>query len=415
MNHDASSPLTETPSTLEARLQALEAQVLHLQAALNQAHTLFQASPAAAFLLTPQGRIVDVNARGAALLGSSREELLGRRFSQALAASSQASFAALLARVGEGQGRQTGEVQLLTPGGEVLELALEAVPHVREGEPPCIHLTLTDVTAFKLAHRALWEAQLQDQARTLRQLQEEFERVVLTSGRELEGTLTRAASFLALLQRHPETPDHLTHAQEALRQTQGLLESLRLYMQVRFLRVRMRRVELDRVLREVLKDLGDELARRDVRVTSAPLPTVYGDSQVLQIILHEYVIATHANSRALLPGNRHLTDAMARAVAAAGGVIGLVFLGTFIRAGWDVGQPRVALEELAAHARHYAALVGWEHVGLGTDLDGGFGREKTPAGIERYRDVPRFLELLPEKHRAGVAGGNWARWLTRYL
>lgn len=127
------------------------------------------------------------------------------------------------------------------------------------------------------------------------------------------------------------------------------------------------------------------------------------------------MIATHANSRALVPGNRHLTDEMARAVAASGGVIGLVFLSPFIRAGWNVTQPRAGLEELAAHARHYASLVGWEHVALGTDLDGGFGREKTPAGVERYRDVPRFLQELPEEHRAGVAGANWVRWLTRHF
>lgn len=129
-------------------------------------------------------------------------------------------------------------------------------------------------------------------------------------------------------------------------------------------------------------------------------------------LLETRVIATHVNSRARVPGNRHLTDGMARAVAAAGGVIGLVFLSPFITPGWTPGQPRAGLEALAAHAAHYAGLVGWEHVGLGSDLDGGFGREKAPAGVERYRDVGRLLEHLPPGARAGVAGGNWARWLT---
>ncbi|WP_102125415.1 dipeptidase [Deinococcus planocerae] len=127
------------------------------------------------------------------------------------------------------------------------------------------------------------------------------------------------------------------------------------------------------------------------------------------------MIATHANSRAFVPGNRHLTDEMARAVATGGGVIGLVFLSTFLRPGWEIGQARVPLSVLADHARHYAGLVGWEHVGLGTDLDGGFGREKAPAGVERYRDVPALLSLLPPEVRAGVAGEHWRRWLTRYL
>lgn len=126
------------------------------------------------------------------------------------------------------------------------------------------------------------------------------------------------------------------------------------------------------------------------------------------------LIATHANSRALVPGNRHLTDEMARAVAASGGVIGLVLLSRFLRAG--VGDTvRVPPEAVLEHARHYARLVGWEHVGLGSDLDGGFGAEKTPLGIERYADVPGLLDHLPAEARAGVAGGNWARWLLGAL
>lgn len=165
-----------------------------------------------------------------------------------------------------------------------------------------------------------------------------------------------------------------------------------------------------------LTDAGRELvtAMRELGVT---LDASHLDDAAFweALDLGPQVIATHANSRALVPGNRQLSDEMVRAVAGAGGVVGLVFLSRFIRRGWEAGQPRAALEELAAHARHLAALVGWEHVGLGTDLDGGFGQERAPAGVDRYRDVPLLLELLPPEHRADVAGGNWGRWLTRYL
>ncbi|EYB67692.1 peptidase M19 [Deinococcus phoenicis] len=165
-----------------------------------------------------------------------------------------------------------------------------------------------------------------------------------------------------------------------------------------------------------LTDAGRELvtAMRDLNVTLDA--SHLDDASFWEAAeLGARMIATHANSRALVPGNRHLSGEMARAVAATGGIVGLVFLSTFIRAGWDRTQPRAGLEDLAAHARQYAGQVGWAHLGLGTDLDGGFGREKAPAGVERYRDVPRFLDLLPEDHRAGVAGGNWRRWLTRWL
>ncbi|MBZ9751136.1 membrane dipeptidase [Deinococcus sp. HMF7604] len=127
------------------------------------------------------------------------------------------------------------------------------------------------------------------------------------------------------------------------------------------------------------------------------------------------LVATHANARALVPGNRQLSDDMARAVAQSGGVIGLVCLNRFLRPLPLGSLDRVPPDDLAAHAQHYANLVGWAHVGLGTDLDGGFGAEKTPAGLERYRDVPQLLRALPPEVRAGVAGGHWARWLTTRL
>lgn len=124
------------------------------------------------------------------------------------------------------------------------------------------------------------------------------------------------------------------------------------------------------------------------------------------------MIASHSNSRALVSGNRHLSDEMARAVAETGGVIGLVFLSSFIRQGASRGA---ALADLAAHARHYAELVGWDRVALGSDMDGGFGAESTPVGIGRYAELPRFLEEVPEECRAAVAGGNWLRWLESNL
>ncbi|MFB9992301.1 dipeptidase [Deinococcus oregonensis] len=131
--------------------------------------------------------------------------------------------------------------------------------------------------------------------------------------------------------------------------------------------------------------------------------------------LHPRLIATHANSRSFVAGNRHLTDDMARAIAQKDGVIGLVYHSRFLQAGWQDGDVRAPLQSLAAHAAHYADLIGWNRVALGTDLDGGFGQEKCPAGVNTYRDVPGSVDPLPEQVRAGVLGANWARWMTQYL
>lgn len=74
-----------------------------------------------------------------------------------------------------------------------------------------------------------------------------------------------------------------------MQQTQGLLDSLKQYMQARTIRARPQHVNLNRVIREVLKDTADLRLDRDVQVSHMPLPSVVGDSRVLHIILHEYV------------------------------------------------------------------------------------------------------------------------------
>lgn len=123
------------------------------------------------------------------------------------------------------------------------------------------------------------------------------------------------------------------------------------------------------------------------------------------------MIASHSNPRALVSGNRQLSDEMARHIVSTGGVLGVVAHSKFVREGWREGDARATLEELARAAQYWGDLVGWEHVGLGSDLDGGFGTEKMPQGIERYSDLGRLLDLLPPEARAGVAGGNWLRWV----
>lgn len=125
--------------------------------------------------------------------------------------------------------------------------------------------------------------------------------------------------------------------------------------------------------------------------------------------------ASHSNSRALVHNaapddNRHLSDEMVSAIGHQGGMIGLVLLSLFLKRGWNMDQPRVELGEVVRHAEHYASLIGWDHVGLGSDMDGGFGNEKTPQGIDAYRDLERLATALPPE-AGGVMGGNWLRWL----
>ncbi len=150
------------------------------------------------------------------------------------------------------------------------------------------------------------------------------------------------------------------------------------------------------------------------------------------------IIATHSNARSIVPGgpliggDRHLTDDMIRAIGERDGVVGLVLFNGFLTSEWEaaiVGNklasllgPRgerphngVTLEQVRAHAEHIAGLIGWDRVGVGSDLDGGLGVDESPVELETAADIARVAEVAPLDARDGVLGGNWLRLLSQAL
>jgi membrane dipeptidase len=129
------------------------------------------------------------------------------------------------------------------------------------------------------------------------------------------------------------------------------------------------------------------------------------------------VCASHANARALTPTDRHLSDEVIRAVAARDGVIGLVLYNGFLDSAWrrDHAIPVSVIDQLARHAAHMAGLIGWSHLGIGSDLDGGFGREECPREIDSITDLARAGDAAPTDARERLLGGNWLRFLRTAL
>jgi microsomal dipeptidase-like Zn-dependent dipeptidase len=70
------------------------------------------------------------------------------------------------------------------------------------------------------------------------------------------------------------------------------------------------------------------------------------------------------------------------------------------------------------HAVHIARAAGGpEHVGIGTDLDGGFNAAR--AAMKRTTDFPKLEARLRKQFSAGqvqgIMGGNWLRFLAESL
>ena len=131
------------------------------------------------------------------------------------------------------------------------------------------------------------------------------------------------------------------------------------------------------------------------------------------------IVATHSNARALVPRNRQLSDVQIRSVAERNGVIGVVLFNAFLRAnhGSKGAKELVTLDHVVAHIDYICQLLGSaDHVGIGSDFDGGFGAESIPAEMDSVADLPLLATRLREKgyaeeHIAQIMGENWLRVL----
>jgi membrane dipeptidase len=133
------------------------------------------------------------------------------------------------------------------------------------------------------------------------------------------------------------------------------------------------------------------------------------------------IVATHSNARALVPGERHFSDLQIRRVAEHEGLIGVVLYNVFLKEGYQRGGPKesVTLTHVVAHIDHICQTVGdAQHVGIGSDLDGGFGADDIPAEMDSAADMPLVAAALRERGYtepdiANIMGGNWLNFLRR--
>jgi membrane dipeptidase len=137
---------------------------------------------------------------------------------------------------------------------------------------------------------------------------------------------------------------------------------------------------------------------------------------------HGKVWASHHNCRALVNHNRQFSDDQIKELISRGAVIGGVMDAWMMVPGWERGKSTPAamnctLEILIDHMDHICQLAGnANHIGIGSDLDGAFGKEQSPVEIETIADLGRIPALLQKRGYSAtdvenVMHGNWLRFL----
>lgn len=145
------------------------------------------------------------------------------------------------------------------------------------------------------------------------------------------------------------------------------------------------------------------------------------DPSFFQILEHfdGPVLASHNACRALVPGDRQFSDEQLKLIIERNGVIGIPFDSWMLMPGFVIDQtPGCAVHMRAAvdHIDHICQLAGnCDHVAIGSDLDGGFGTEQSPEGLETIYDLHKLDQLLTVRGYASndidaIFHANWIRF-----
>jgi membrane dipeptidase len=137
-----------------------------------------------------------------------------------------------------------------------------------------------------------------------------------------------------------------------------------------------------------------------------------------------HVWASHNNCRALVNHNRQFSDEQIKALIARGAIIGGALDAWMMVPGWQRGisspkEMNCNLEVMIDHIDHICQLAGnTNHVGIGSDLDGAFGREQCPYDLESIADLDKIPALFAKRGYntndiENLMNGNWIRFLRK--
>lgn len=134
------------------------------------------------------------------------------------------------------------------------------------------------------------------------------------------------------------------------------------------------------------------------------------------------VWASHNNCRALVPHHRQFSDEQLKVLIERGAVIGTALDAWMLTPDWERGvstpvSKNVSLSNVVDHIDHVCQLAGnSNHAGIGSDLDGAFGKEQSPFDLDTVSDLQKIPELLAKRgYRAqdieNICAKNWIDFL----
>jgi membrane dipeptidase len=143
-------------------------------------------------------------------------------------------------------------------------------------------------------------------------------------------------------------------------------------------------------------------------------------------VYHGPVWASHNNCRIFVPHNRQFSDEQITELANRDAVIGVALDAWMMVPGWVRGKSDpeamgVSLKLMIDNIDHICQLTGNSlHSGIGSDLDGAFGREQCPYDLDTIADLQKVPDKLSEigyseSDILNIMSNNWIRFLKKNL
>ena len=137
-----------------------------------------------------------------------------------------------------------------------------------------------------------------------------------------------------------------------------------------------------------------------------------------------HVWASHNNCRTIVNHNRQYSDDQLKALIERGAVIGAAFDAWMLVPDWVRGQStpenmNCGIKKVIDNIDYICQLAGNTlHVGIGSDLDGGYGKEQSPYDLDTIADLQKIPALFKQRGYSeedinNLMHGNWLRFLKK--
>lgn len=178
----------------------------------------------------------------------------------------------------------------------------------------------------------------------------------------------------------------------------------------------------DQPLSQKGKDLIKEIERLNIILDATHLcDSAFWDAMK---IYSGPVWASHNLVRNIVPHNRQFSDEMLQELIDRKAVIGMAFDAWMMIPGWIRGKSTpestgLKIEHIAEHIDYICQLAGNAlHVGIGSDLDGAFGKEQAPGDMDSIADLQTIVPILEKRGYSAqdieqIMWKNWVDFLER--